>query len=183
MEIYTLKIYNQTNLEYSYYNFKKFSFFFRDGIKETVNSIIDKISKRIESLDKNILHIFQLEEIKGTILYIYIEHSVTYYLIANDQLLKTTLFNILSDIKKLHRDQIDALIDNFNDNPDHYKTKVDQIKCQLNETTQILFNSIDKLLERGETLDDLVTRTNDLNDQSIIFARSAKMLNCPCIII
>jgi len=44
--------------------------------------------------------------------------------------------------------------------------KVTKIQRDLDETTQILHNTIDQVLERGVKLDSLVERSNDLSSQS-----------------
>lgn len=44
--------------------------------------------------------------------------------------------------------------------------KVTKIQKDLDETTQILHNTIDQVLERGVKLDSLVERSNDLSSQS-----------------
>jgi len=58
--------------------------------------------------------------------------------------------------------------------------KITAIKKDLDDTSQIVMKSIDQLLERGEKLEDLVDRSEDLSFQSKAFAKKAEDLNSCC---
>merc|ERR1712125_74378 len=60
--------------------------------------------------------------------------------------------------------------------------KVTKIQKDLDETTQILHNTIDQVLERGVKLDSLVERSDDLSRQSKMFYKQAKKTNSCCVI-
>tara|TARA_B100000780_G_C21022789_1_gene409957 strand:+ start:127 stop:762 length:636 start_codon:yes stop_codon:yes gene_type:complete len=60
--------------------------------------------------------------------------------------------------------------------------KLTKIQDELNETTQIMHQTIDKVLERGVKLDDLVDRSADLSNQSKMFYKTAKKHNSCCVI-
>jgi synaptobrevin family protein YKT6 len=60
--------------------------------------------------------------------------------------------------------------------------KITKIQKDLDETTQILHKTIDNVLARGEKLDDLVDRSNDLSAQSKMFYKQAKKTNSCCVI-
>ena len=62
-------------------------------------------------------------------------------------------------------------------------TKVDKImklNVQLAETKEMLHKTIDKVLERGEKLDDLVEKSSALSQQSKLFYKQAKKTNSCC---
>jgi len=66
-----------------------------------------------------------------------------------------------------------------------YKTpeQIDRIMLienELEETKQIILNSLDRLLARGERLEDLVNRTNDLSFSTKQFAKRSDDLNKCC---
>ena len=64
-------------------------------------------------------------------------------------------------------------------------TKVDKIlrlNVQLAETKDILHKTIDKVLERGEKLDDLVEKSSALSMQSKHFYKQARKTNACCIV-
>uniref|UniRef100_A0A336KNR0 CSON011790 protein n=1 Tax=Culicoides sonorensis TaxID=179676 RepID=A0A336KNR0_CULSO len=55
-----------------------------------------------------------------------------------------------------------------------------KIQDDLDETKIILKNTIEAVLERGEKLDDLVTKSEDLSNASKAFYRTAKKTNSCC---
>lgn len=60
--------------------------------------------------------------------------------------------------------------------------KITKIQKDLDETTGILHKTIDDILMRGEKLDNLVERSNDLSAQSKMFYKQAKKTNSCCVI-
>jgi len=58
-----------------------------------------------------------------------------------------------------------------------------KIQADLDETKIILHNTIENVLQRGEKLDDLVCRSEDLSMQSKAFYKTAKKTNQCCVII
>mmetsp|Transcript_6835 Transcript_6835/g.14067 ORF Transcript_6835/g.14067 Transcript_6835/m.14067 type:complete len:206 (-) Transcript_6835:970-1587(-) len=60
--------------------------------------------------------------------------------------------------------------------------KILRIQNDLNSTQQVLTQTIDNLLERGEKLDDLVQRSDELSATSKQFYKQAKKTNSCCTI-
>nr|CCA14277.1 synaptobrevinlike protein putative [Albugo laibachii Nc14] len=60
--------------------------------------------------------------------------------------------------------------------------KICAIQRDLDETTAILSKTIDNVLERGEKLDDLVNKSQDLSNQSKVFYKQAKKTNACCVV-
>eukprot|EP01118_Nematostelium_gracile_P010380 TRINITY_DN356_c0_g1_i1.p1 TRINITY_DN356_c0_g1~~TRINITY_DN356_c0_g1_i1.p1 ORF type:complete len:213 (-),score=48.83 TRINITY_DN356_c0_g1_i1:110-748(-) len=58
-----------------------------------------------------------------------------------------------------------------------------KIERDLNDTKEILVQSVEKLLVRGERLEELMEKSNDLSFQSKAFAKQAKSLNSCCTIL
>ena len=54
-----------------------------------------------------------------------------------------------------------------------------KIQCDLDETKIILLNTIDAVLERGEKLDELVAKSDDLSAQSKMFYKTVST-NAEC---
>lgn len=61
--------------------------------------------------------------------------------------------------------------------------KIMRIQKELDETKAVLLTSIDQLLQRGEKLEDLAQKSNDLSFQSKAFADRSADLNSCCIIL
>ena len=55
--------------------------------------------------------------------------------------------------------------------------KIEKLNSQLSETKEILCQAIDKVLQRGEKLDDLVEKSTKLSSQSKLFDKEARKAN------
>ena len=58
-----------------------------------------------------------------------------------------------------------------------------RIQKNLYETRDVLHNTIETVLQRGEKLEDLVERSGELSAQSKLFYKQAKRANSCCVII
>jgi synaptobrevin family protein YKT6 len=61
--------------------------------------------------------------------------------------------------------------------------KLTRIQRELDQTTQIMRQNIDEVLKRGETLDDLMAKSDDLSATSVQFYKKAKDQNACCTIL
>eukprot|EP01027_Heterolobosea_sp_BB2_P025579 GEZU01039258.1.p1 GENE.GEZU01039258.1~~GEZU01039258.1.p1 ORF type:complete len:228 (+),score=66.05 GEZU01039258.1:117-800(+) len=57
---------------------------------------------------------------------------------------------------------------------------IEKIKKEIDETKLILNQALERLIERGEKLDDLVAKSQDLSEASRAFYTSAKKMNRRC---
>ncbi|XP_040914446.1 vesicle-associated membrane protein 8 isoform X2 [Toxotes jaculatrix] len=55
-------------------------------------------------------------------------------------------------------------------------TQLDHVQGQVNEVKVILKDNINKVLERGERLDDLIGKTDDLQASADSFQRTSKQV-------
>ncbi|EGE84756.1 SNARE Ykt6 [Blastomyces gilchristii SLH14081] len=60
--------------------------------------------------------------------------------------------------------------------------EIAKIQRQLDDTKQVLYQTVDKLLERGEKLDSLIAKSDNLSMQSKAFATQAKKQNSCCVV-
>ena len=60
--------------------------------------------------------------------------------------------------------------------------KISKIQKDLEETKQVLYNTIDAVLARGEKLDDLIEKSDTLSMQSKKFYKTAKKHNQCCVV-
>lgn len=58
-----------------------------------------------------------------------------------------------------------------------------RIQRSLDETRDVLHNTIDSVLQRGEKLEDLVERSGELSSQSKLFYKQAKRANSCCAVV
>ncbi len=104
----------------------------------------------------------------------------------------TLLKDMLSAFKSVHalswrsaKEDYSCKLPKLEDALQEYQApeKVDKIlklNTQLNETKDLLVKTIDKVLERGEKLDDLVAKSDNLSQQSKMFYKQAKKTNSCC---
>jgi vesicle-associated membrane protein 7 len=64
----------------------------------------------------------------------------------------------------------------FSTNPD--ADKIRGLRQKVNEVTDIMKGNIEKVLERGEKLEDLEARSEALQESAMVFHQSAKRLRC-----
>lgn len=55
-----------------------------------------------------------------------------------------------------------------------------KVQNELDETKAIVSETLEKILDRGQKLDDLVSRSNELSEQSKAFYKTAKKTNSWC---
>ncbi len=61
--------------------------------------------------------------------------------------------------------------------------KITKIQRNLDETRDVLHQTIDSVLQRGEKLEDLVERSGELSAQSKVFYAQAKKANSCCAVV
>jgi synaptobrevin homolog YKT6 len=61
--------------------------------------------------------------------------------------------------------------------------QITRIQKNLDDTREVLHNTIDSVLQRGEKLEDLVERSGELSTQSKLFYKQAKRANSCCAVI
>ncbi len=54
--------------------------------------------------------------------------------------------------------------------------KIEEIKEQLSDTKGVMLQNIDHILDRGDKIELLIDKTEDMNDQSKQFSRKSRTL-------
>jgi len=60
--------------------------------------------------------------------------------------------------------------------PDEGGTKVAVLRSQVNEVKEVMSDNIEKVMQRGENLDNLVTKTTDLEAGAAVFRDKTKIV-------
>jgi len=76
---------------------------------------------------------------------------------------------------------LDAMILKYQDPAE--ADQIVKIQKNLDETRDVLHNTIDSVLQRGEKLEDLVERSGELSTQSKMFYKQAKRANSCCVVL
>lgn len=166
MSLYSALVYNNKQLVSKNYNLEKFNFFFRSSIETAIEKIAVNI---IDNLDENIPYKI-IDEYEGHKLVIYcFKYIYTYIVICSLDYPTRTAYTLINSIKSsnANKEIIKSLFLTYQDPVD--ADKIAKIKVELEETKIVLINSIEKLLERGDKLDNLVDRTEKLKADAETF--------------
>ncbi len=188
MTLYCILIYD-TNYKITNRNYKldDFSFIYRSKIKETIETITNELIRNIKTNS----HYKITENNKYINMNIYCNTYNGFHIIITDLTYPETtslnlLNDLLNDLKKTDANY--EKIFNFYQNPtEPYKAdkayKVYKIKSELNDVKEILMDDINKLLERGDSIEDLMIRTAKLEETSKFYVHETEKLNdCCCIL-
>ena len=179
MKLYALLVFNNFHqLEYSNYNLSEFFFIYRTKIKEGIESVAIELIKNAKT--NNFYKIN--EKFQDVEMSIYLLSNDKIYIVLTDnEYPQRVVFTLLHSIKNANVVQKDTLFESYQ-NPDKHD-KITQIKNELEETKIIMFDSIDKLMERGENLNELLQRAENLSETSFLFVDKTKDMNRCCVIL
>ena len=85
------------------------------------------------------------------------------------------------DLDTIHFPQLAAYLAKFQ-NPSEADAMT-KLQSELDETKIIMHDNIEKILDRGEKLDDLVAKSEGLSYQSKAFYTTARKTNSCCVIL
>lgn len=165
--IYIMK----NNTEKLLTDFSQFHFLARPHVKKLLHAGINEIKER--TYDNSIINI-NLEEYNI---------SVTGYILPNSMVLIFTTENctdhlvVLAQYLSIKKEK-ETIVENFDFIKNQMKIK--NIQEEIAETQNVVVNTVDKLLERKERLDDLLEKTKYLDEESKLFYKKAKKLNQWC---
>ena len=176
------------------YNLNEYYFYERGGISGLCNFVSRTAFHKVDPVK------FEAIEHRG--LYIYCltkEHLCSCAILTNKEYPLRVIHHLLTkiiedykykygDLWKITKKDNEFKLDSLNDYIKQYQDpknvdKISNIKYQLEDTKDIIMKSIDKVLARGEQLDDLIEKTNDLSKSSKRFYKTTKKLNRCCIIL
>lgn len=162
----------------SYFNLGFVGFFSQSNIENLLIFFSKEISKKITNENT---FVFVNEEKTGYIGCFKRQTIRTYCLIYSD------VNNII--IKKImcifceNNVKPNEIVNTYNDPSKLDELKqIKEINKKLNETKEILYSTIDELLDRGEKLDDLVMKSGELSKTTKDFYGKTRKLNSCCTI-
>lgn len=167
MKIISIKVYDNTNFRYFASN--EFNFFTRSSAKEFTTFASNELIKRYRDT--------QLLQIPYEKYIAYLYHNPKIVIITDEIFNKRNIMNLIRDLS-LKKKITNENIINY-EKPD----KIQEIQEQLDETVDIMYKNIDQILERGEKLEDLVNKSEDLSSHSRAFYYESKKMNRCCFIL
>lgn len=151
-----------------------------DPLNFAENNIIAKLDS---SMILNKIYSFQLNNE-----YYYVkphaDHSILTLMLSKKKLERAELNHLFNNIKIVYeKPAIQTTLDDIVTNPLGYIGKdilITEIQGQLDEVKAIAIDSINTLLARGETLDEIEQKTQQFVADSAIFVDRTKKLNSCC---
>jgi synaptobrevin family protein YKT6 len=183
-----------------YENLYKFSFFTRRYVREFIIFTSREITKRITNRPTCTSHTIKDTDINVNFYSFKSPNGYSIVLLTIHDYNQRIAFELLDKINNLLCEQFNNEIIKINNNTDvnvHIDTinnlftkyqnpnEVDKIlivKDKLDDVKELMIQNIDKLLIRGEKIEDLIEQSNDLSNISKGFSRETKKLNRCCII-
>ncbi|XP_061115715.1 synaptobrevin homolog YKT6-like [Conger conger] len=182
---------NKANLLKAAYDLSSFSFFQRASVQEfmtfTSALIVERSSHGSRSSVKE----------QEYLCHVYVRNdSLSAVVIADSEYPQRVCFSLLEKVLDEFSKQVDS-IDWPSGSPDtiHYTAldsylakyqnpreadALSKVQAELDETKIILHNTMESLLERGEKLDDLVQKSDQLGNTSKAFYKTARKQNSCC---
>ena len=177
-----LLIYDKNKkLNYSKYDLSEISIVYRLFVKNAIEDIAHESLKQIKP--DNVYQITETVNDNKIIIYGYC-YETSIIAITNPTYPQYLVRSLVSNIKNLNNldknfsNDIDKLWNQYCDMK--HADKIQQIKTELDDTKTIIMESLEKLLERGESIDDLLVKSEDLKASSARFADKTRDMNRCC---
>ena len=181
MKLYGLLVYdNKCELVTSLYNLDDFFFLYSSKISEAIERIAKGLVKVIAKDNYYKIN----EEWDDHKMTLYCSTFDVNYVIITDQYYPTTTAYALLNSLQGSNGNKNIITNLFNTYQRPYEVdKILKVRKELDQTKVIICDSIEKLLERGDALDDLVDRTEILAREAELLAIEAEKLNRCCTIL
>jgi synaptobrevin homolog YKT6 len=179
MKLLSIIIFQKKNEKLSVYKeayeLSHIGFFQRSTVKDFLMFFSKTVAEKIHNQRTIISE-------KGNNIYIYNNNNFIVTATTDAEYLTRVAFTmldyILQELNTNEKFDLDAIIKKYQ-NPNE-ADKILKIQKDIESTKVVMLDAIDKVLARGEKIDDLVVKTQDLSDSSKIFYKDAKKMNSWC---
>ena len=179
MIVYSICILKDNKINQIEYNLDSFSFISRYSIKEFINLFTRLCSEKTKN-DQIIQKITHEQYSVYTLKVVSRDQEFCFCITSDIDYPNYAAHSVLQKLKN------EFNTDNWNENKlkefllESQKHVITTIKTELEETKVILHKNIDLLLERGEKIEDLLHKSNELSNKSISFYKMSKKTNRGC---
>ena len=177
--MYCVNIFDKNeSIKSSEWQLEEFGFFQRGYIKEYMRFASKEIAKRIDKINSRTSVSYRIEELDKTyVVHCYVTQENKITCITDGEYKPRVAHKMLEEIYNRKDGCIEKILKKYKrceDMDDIYN-----INKELDETKYIMMKSIESLLERGEKLNDLVNRSEELSFASKeYFAKSRELNGC-----
>jgi synaptobrevin family protein YKT6 len=182
MKIYSIIVFQKKEgileISNSAYDVSDISFFKRGGIKEFLNFFSKTIATNTQSFQR-----LCVPE-KEYLMYSTNSGDLTVSIITDKDYSQRVIFNLSDKViqdKRIGVLNLDQIIEKYQNPSD--VDNILKIQKDIKITKCVMVDNIDKALARGERIDDLIARSDDLSQASKDFYKSADKLNSSCCVI
>lgn len=169
MKIYSIIIFKDDNIYKSVFNISDVSFLYRRNVKEFLIFLSKTVSSKY---DGNKLFITE----KQYNIHIDGHDNMVNVIITDIDYYNNVVMMIMNELNS--NDDLDKIIKKY-ENPNDFD-KIKKIKETINTTKIVVLDTIDKILERGQKIDDLIAKSDELSITSKEFYKEAKKTNSWC---
>lgn len=148
-----------------------FNIFYRTKVKELLEGTCREIEERTN--EKKTLRLYERREIHSKQMGLYVlkvEGKFSIMICEGDVYSETNFFSLATVISNGLKDTIEESI----------KTKIVQIQEQIEEIREIALQNLETIMQRSEKLEDLMTKTKYISENSREFLDSTKKMNGCC---
>jgi vesicle-associated membrane protein 7 len=155
----------------------------RTGLAYMVSpDIMRHMDSLMESIDYSITT-KKSYSVRTVTINIVVENGVGYLCVAHNTVPRRICFSFLERIKtqyslqkSITKSDIRDEMVFFSTNPD--ADKIRKIQVDIDQVKDVMLENIEKILTRGENLEDLDRKTDDLRIQTLSFSKTSKALKC-----
>lgn len=178
------------NLKEIIHNTSYFSWFIRSTVSEYLTFASNLVAQsNVNKLEvtRSIIRMNELEnDIKINLKCHYIRNSNSIYIVITDsEYPSPIIFNYLSKKisnidSSLSADNLTVDLKELQNLNSKYNGKIEKIQGQLDDIKIIMEQNIKDIIARGETLESLIQKTQDLSDHSKLFVKRIEKHNSCC---
>ncbi|EAN94472.1 Vesicle-associated membrane protein 7 [Trypanosoma cruzi] len=165
-----------------------------DHVTPPMRPVIDKMLERLPRHDTKVSYQYE-----ANVYHFLVENEVVYCCVSGNQYQNRTVFGFLVQVRDSFKSQfagsvsryprsseitpavcgkfcatLSTLTRTFNENPQ--TDKIGKINEQLDNTKQIMLENLDRLIDRGERIENLCDKTGQLRDEAQGFHSNARAL-------
>ncbi|KEG10190.1 vesicle-associated membrane protein (VAMP) [Trypanosoma grayi] len=165
-----------------------------DRITPQMKPVIDKMLERLPRHDTKVSYQYE-----ANVYHFLVENEVVYCCVSSSEYQNRTVFGFLMQVRDAFKSQFAGSVNRyprssditpsvcrtfcrtlastartFNENP--HADKIGKISEQLDNTKQIMLENLDRLIDRGERIESLCDKTEQLRDEAQGFHSNARTL-------
>lgn len=178
MPLYALLKQNVDSMEIlqEKFNLEKFSIFTRGTIKDFIKGMVKSISKKLTKTQQFVEIRESMNEKEHFKIILQAKGNTRYFIISDGEYNTGIAHKLM--IKLFENGSFDILIKEYNNWED--KDKLKKVEDELEKCHVVVMEGLSQVLDRGETLSDLVEKSEHLSMQTKVLFKTAKKKNSCC---